>query len=105
MRLWGSDWRLTCPYTLSSVDQDEGDNGHVKLGLDESIVFFLCIEEIVIRWIVDHTSKGHGLCEDITGGSMVFATSITRTILTGGPQYIEIIAAHKVLRQVNDGSG
>jgi hypothetical protein len=36
---------------------------------------------------------------------MVFAACITRTVLTGGVQHIEIIAAHKVLRQINDGSG
>ena len=34
---------------------------------------------------------------------MVFAASITRTILARWPQHIEIVAADKVLRQINDG--
>ena len=34
---------------------------------------------------------------------MVFTTSITCTILARGDQHIEIVAADKVLRQINDG--
>jgi len=95
--------KLTCPDTFSSIDQHKRDNGHVKLGLDDIVVVFLYIEEVVIRWVADHAGKRHGLREDITRSSMVLSTSITRTVLTRGLQQIEVVAADKVLCQINDG--
>ena len=44
------------------------------------------------------------LCEDVTGASSILATMEPGTKLTNGLQQVYVVAAYKVLRQVDDGA-
>ncbi len=91
-----------CANSFRAVNKHEGNDRHVELGLDETVVVFLRSQESVIGRIVEHTSEGCRLREDIPRRGVVLSANVPSTILTRGNQQIDVVTANIVLCQIDD---
>lgn len=98
------DTLLTSANTFSSVDKNHWDCGHVELRLDDLIVLRLLHKQVVIRRMEDGPSDGLQLGENVPSRSVVFASSVTGTVLTIRFEEVEIICTNIVLCQIDNGS-
>lgn len=89
---------------VAAVDQDHGQHRAVKFGLDALPVLLLVLEQGVVVLVEDVTRHRRQLSEDVTRARGVLASLQARAELAVGHEQVDVVAAHEVLRHVDDGA-
>ena len=88
--------------TVGAVDQQQGHDRKVVLGLDHLPVLVEVIEEGVVALGEDDAADGREPGEDVTRGRVVLAALEAGTELAGGDQQVDVVAPDEILREAHD---
>ncbi|KAH9404955.1 hypothetical protein TYRP_000789 [Tyrophagus putrescentiae] len=88
---------------LRAVHQHHRNDGHVVLGLNAQVVVVEVLHQRVVLRREDLPRQGRQHGEDVTRTGGVLAARQARPKLPVRLQQVDVVAAHKVLRHVDDG--
>lgn len=91
--------------SITAVDKDEGDDGHVESGLDGEAVVVEVGEEVIVVRVEDGAGNLLNLGEDVTRRSGVLSSHAAGTELTRGGEEVDVVGTGEGLGHSDDGSG
>jgi len=98
---------LSCPASANSfgaVDEQEGQDGTVVLGLDALSVVVEVGEERVVFGVEEEASERTEVGEDVARRGGVFAAVEASAELADGQEEVAVVGADEVLSQVDYGA-